>query len=45
MAPWSQEQNMLLDQWNYVPPCNYFDPYDDWDDDWNDDWDDDWDDY
>jgi exonuclease 3'-5' domain-containing protein 1 len=24
MAPWSKEQNMVLDQWNYVPPFNYF---------------------
>ncbi|CAN9090525.1 unnamed protein product [Alternaria alternata] len=24
MAPWSKEQNMVLDQWNYVPPRNYF---------------------
>ena len=38
MAPWSKEQNMVLDQWNYVPPRNYFAEYfaksgdsDDWD--------------
>tara|TARA_R110002003_G_scaffold2519_1_gene24404 strand:- start:2148 stop:2879 length:732 start_codon:yes stop_codon:yes gene_type:complete len=42
MAPWSKEQNTVLDQWNYVPPpCNYFDesfdPHDDGDDDWYDD--------
>jgi exonuclease 3'-5' domain-containing protein 1 len=40
MAPWSKEQNMLLDQWNYVPPRNDFD--EDFDesfdsDDWYDD--------
>jgi exonuclease 3'-5' domain-containing protein 1 len=36
MAPWSNEQNMVLDQWNYVPPRNdfaeSFDKYN-WDDD------------
>ncbi|KAF2105104.1 hypothetical protein NA57DRAFT_31304 [Rhizodiscina lignyota] len=41
MAPWSDHQNMTLDQWNSVPPRNYFDG--DWDgQDWDDDqdWDD-----
>ncbi|KAF2790572.1 hypothetical protein K505DRAFT_327494 [Melanomma pulvis-pyrius CBS 109.77] len=40
MAPWSKEQNITLDQWNYVPSHNYFngvdlddDEYDDWYDD------------
>jgi exonuclease 3'-5' domain-containing protein 1 len=27
MAPWSKEQNMVLDQWNYVPPRNDFDEF------------------
>ncbi|CAN9093015.1 unnamed protein product [Alternaria alternata] len=38
MAPWSKGQNMVLDQWNNVPPRNYFAEYfaksgdsDDWD--------------
>ena len=35
MAPWSKEQNTLLDQWNYVPR-NYLDESDS-DDDWYDD--------
>jgi len=42
MAPWSKEQNIILDQWNYVPPpLGYFDesfdPHHDWDDGWYDD--------
>ena len=41
MAPWSKAQNIILDQWNYVPPpCNYLDesfgPHDDGYDDWYD---------
>jgi exonuclease 3'-5' domain-containing protein 1 len=43
IAPWSREQNALLDQWNHVPllgadlddALNYSD--DNWDDDWYDD--------
>jgi len=30
VAPWSDDQNRTLDQWNYVPPRDYFD--EDWDD-------------
>ncbi|KAI1523173.1 hypothetical protein PtrSN002B_010288, partial [Pyrenophora tritici-repentis] len=42
LAPWSEEKNMVLDQWNYVPsPRDDFeevfdkslDSYDDWEDD------------
>lgn len=40
MAPWNSEQNMLLDQWNYVPRNSSFDSNDDLDDGWDDDWDD-----
>lgn len=42
MAARSKEQNRPLDQWNYVPPYNYFDgsldPHHDWEDDRGDDW-------
>jgi exonuclease 3'-5' domain-containing protein 1 len=40
MAPWSKEQNIILDQWNYVPPplSESFGLHDDWDDDGGDDW-------
>jgi hypothetical protein len=27
MAPWSEEQNSILDQWNYVARRDYFDKY------------------
>lgn len=38
LAPWSEEQNRTLDEWNYVPP-----PRDDFeDDDWDSDGDDGW---
>jgi exonuclease 3'-5' domain-containing protein 1 len=37
MAPWSKKQNTVLDQWNYVPPCNFFDESFDAHDDWYDD--------
>jgi len=37
LAPWSEEQNKNLDEWNYVPPPpDYFDEDDSWDD--NDIW-------
>jgi exonuclease 3'-5' domain-containing protein 1 len=41
-APWSEDQNKLLDEWNYKPPSDSFDesvkPVDDsYDDDWYDD--------
>jgi exonuclease 3'-5' domain-containing protein 1 len=46
MAPWSKEQNTVLDQWNYVPSGDFFDGSFDADDDFdahNDfDADDDW---
>ena len=35
LAPWSKEQNVKLDQWNYVPPATNYD--DDEDDEWYDD--------
>ena len=34
MVPWSKDQNTVLDQWNYVPPCNVFDEFIDAHDDW-----------
>jgi exonuclease 3'-5' domain-containing protein 1 len=35
LAPWSEDQNRTLDEWNYVPPRDYFnDDY--FDDDWDD---------
>lgn len=38
LAPWSTEQNKLLDEWNYTPTRGYFD--DDMDSDMcEDDWD------
>ena len=46
VAPWSEDQNRTLDQWNYVaPPRDYLDedldPHEDWfDRDWYDDRDD-----
>lgn len=30
MAPWSKEQNTLLDQWNYVPPDRFDRSLEDW---------------
>ena len=39
MAPWSDDQNKILDQWNYVPPPrDYFNESDDWDFDERDGW-------
>lgn len=47
IAPWSKEQNIILDQWNYVPPPRNYDDgffdlhndeYDDGYDDWVDDY-------
>jgi exonuclease 3'-5' domain-containing protein 1 len=36
LAPWSEDQNRTLDEWNYVPPPrDYFDE-DYFDDDWDD---------
>ena len=39
LAPWSEEQNRILDNWNYVPPPrDCFDEDEDWnDDEWVDD--------
>lgn len=35
MAPWSEDQNRTLDEWNWVPPHrDHFDEDDNWDDDW-----------
>jgi len=37
VSPWSEDQNRTLDQWNYMPPRDYFDEafdsYEDWYDD------------
>jgi exonuclease 3'-5' domain-containing protein 1 len=43
MAPWSEEQNTVLDQWHYVPSRGnsfdgFFDAHDDDDDNDDDDW-------
>jgi exonuclease 3'-5' domain-containing protein 1 len=42
MAPWSKEQNMILDQWYHVPPplsdFNESFGLHDWDDDRDEDW-------
>jgi len=39
LAPWSEDQNRTLDEWNYVPPPrDDFDEDDDWDSDENDGW-------
>lgn len=35
VAPWSDDQNRTLDQWNYIPPRDYFDE-DYFDEDWDD---------
>ncbi|KAK5043463.1 hypothetical protein LTR84_011979 [Exophiala bonariae] len=41
MAPWNEDQNRTLDEWNWVPPpCDYFDEDDNWDFDEDDGWDD-----
>lgn len=39
LAPWSEDQNRKLDEWNYVPPAESLDEDDVWDeeDDWYDD--------
>ena len=40
VSPWSEAQNRTLDEWNYMPPRDYFDktfdPYEDWYDHWAD---------
>ena len=42
MAPWSEDQNRTLDEWNSVsPPHDYFGEDDNWDFDEDDGWDDD----
>lgn len=42
LAPWCEDQNRKLDEWNYVPPPrDYFGEEDDWDSDEYDDWRDD----
>jgi exonuclease 3'-5' domain-containing protein 1 len=33
LAPWSKDQNRTLDEWNYVPPPDFFDEDDYWVDD------------
>ncbi|KAF2114629.1 ribonuclease H-like domain-containing protein [Lophiotrema nucula] len=39
MGPWSKDQNLLLDQWNYVAPLDHYDDtFDQYDDDLEDDW-------
>jgi exonuclease 3'-5' domain-containing protein 1 len=40
LAPWSKEQNKILDEWNYVPPPR--DYFDEDDDDWDINEDDGW---
>ena len=38
LAPWSEDQNKTLDEWNYVPPPTYSNDNDDgYGDDWYDD--------
>jgi exonuclease 3'-5' domain-containing protein 1 len=39
VAPWNEDQNRTLDQWNYMPPRDYFDKAFDSNEDWYDDWD------
>ncbi|KFY69210.1 hypothetical protein V496_00441 [Pseudogymnoascus sp. VKM F-4515 (FW-2607)] len=42
LAPWCEDQNRKLDEWNYVPPPrDYFGEEDDWDSDEYNDWRDD----
>ncbi|KAF4618982.1 hypothetical protein G7Y89_g14865 [Cudoniella acicularis] len=36
LAPWNEDQNRTLDQWNYVPPRDYFDKAFDSNEDWYD---------
>ena len=37
VAPWNEDQNKTLDQWNYMPPRDYFDGAFDSNEDWYDD--------
>ena len=37
LAPWNEDQNRTLDEWNYVPPRDDFED-DDWDFDGDDGW-------
>ena len=37
VSPWSEDQNRTLDQWNYIPPHDYFDETFDSQEDWYDD--------